>query len=576
MLQVRSDCGVQQASGRIIGGVPAMLGKWPWQVSLHYNNYPTCGGTIVAPNFVITAAHCFPSAEYKNAGSWKVYAGLVSQYPLPSPLYVSKIIVHERYSKTNNDFDIAVMRLKSPVSFSSTVQPACLPTFDQVFATGTACWTTGFGTLQSGADSGSPNLMEVSVKIIDQSTCNGPNVYSGVLTPNMMCAGDLRGGVDSCQGDSGGPLVCKVGERWYLAGVTSWGIGCGARNKPGVYTRVTQQLTWVYSRMEEYLHSIGITHRDIKPENLLLDERDNLKISDFGLATVFRHRDKERLLMKMCGTLPYVAPELLAGSGFRAEPVDIWSCGIVLTAMLAGELPWDQPSESCQEYADWLLKKTFLTPWKKIDAAPLRVKRTRVTSGESPGSLSKQIRSDMDLSPLSSLRSSDDRVKFSSSQPEPLPVLSSWDPSPSCFNAMVQQISFSQPACPEHMLLSSQLIGTPGSSQSPWQRLVRRMTRFFTKLDANRSYASLKEVCEKMGYTWKKSCTNQVRDPRTAHNNDGKRHEKVTVSTTDRRNNKLIFKVHLLEMEERILVDFRLSKVRRRGGEGSSRQAARL
>ncbi|MGH0132703.1 UNVERIFIED_CONTAM: hypothetical protein FKN15_027803 [Acipenser sinensis] len=374
----------------------------------------------------------------------------------------------------------------------------------------------------------------------------------------------------------------------------------------------------------EYLHSIGITHRDIKPENLLLDERDNLKISDFGLATVFRHRDKERLLMKMCGTLPYVAPELLAGSGFRAEPVDIWSCGIVLTAMLAGELPWDQPSESCQEYADWLLKKTFLTPWKKIDAAPLSkalshshasfrvgsaarillcyctcvccvalsglltrvlqhkpekrltipdirkdrwytkvlkgVKRTRVTSGESPGSLSKQIRSDMDLSPLSSLRSSDDRVKFSSSQPEPLPVLSSWDPSPSCFNAMVQQISFSQPACPEHMLLSSQLIGTPGSSQSPWQRLVRRMTRFFTKLDANRSYASLKEVCEKMGYTWKKSCTNQVRDPRTAHNNDGKRHEKVTVSTTDRRNNKLIFKVHLLEMEERILVDFRLSK----------------
>ncbi|XP_041090780.1 serine/threonine-protein kinase Chk1-like [Polyodon spathula] len=81
------------------------------------------------------------------------------------------------------------------------------------------------------------------------------------------------------------------------------------------------------------------------------------------------------------------------------------------------------------------------------------------------------------------------------------------------------------------------------SLQSPWQRLVRRMTRFFTKLDADRSYASLKEVCEKMGYTWKKSCTNQV-----------------TVSTTDRRNNKLIFKVHLLEMEERILVDFRLSK----------------
>jgi len=63
---------------------------------------------------------------------------------------------------------------------------------------------------------------------------------------------------------------------------------------------------------------------------------DNLKISDFGLATVFRHNGRERLLNKMCGTLPYVAPELLRRPEFRAEPVDVWACGVVLTAMLAG------------------------------------------------------------------------------------------------------------------------------------------------------------------------------------------------------------------------------------------------
>lgn len=117
-----------------------------------------------------------------------------------------------------------------------------------------------------------------------------------------------------------------------------------------------------------------------------------------------------------------------------------------------------------------------------------------------------------------------------------------------------------------------------GARQSPWQRLVKRMTRFFTKLDADGSYRTLKEVCEKMGYGWKKSCTNQVgigvqnrgggvgphRAVASANNLGDPPFTallQVTISTTDRRNNKLIFKVNLVEMESKILVDFRLSKV---------------
>lgn len=114
--------------------------------------------------------------------------------------------------------------------------------------------------------------------------------------------------------------------------------------------------------------------------------------------------------------------------------------------------------------------------------------------------------------------------------------------------------------------------------QSPWQRLVKRMTRFFTKLDADGSYRALKEVCEKMGYGWKMSCTNQVGvrawnwgwHPLCWVISDEFKAPlpplQVTISTTDRRNNKLIFKVNLVEMESKILVDFRLSKVR--GGSG--------
>ncbi|XP_030066164.1 serine/threonine-protein kinase Chk1 [Microcaecilia unicolor] len=327
----------------------------------------------------------------------------------------------------------------------------------------------------------------------------------------------------------------------------------------------------------EYLHSIGITHRDIKPENLLLDERDVLKISDFGLATVYRHHGRERLLNKMCGTLPYVAPELMKRKEFKAEPVDIWSCGIVLTAMQAGELPWDKPNESCQEYCDWKERKLFLTPWKKIDSLPLAlltkmltenpaaritivdikkdrwymkafkkgVKRSRVSSGgasESSSAFSKHIRSDMDTSLVASIHS-EEQVRFSSTQPEPRTSALLWDSNHSSIDKLVQGISFSQPVCPDHMLLNSQLLATPGSSQNPWQRLGKRLTRFFTKVDAVHVYNSLKDACEKMGYIWRRSCENQI-----------------TVSTTDRRNNKLIFKVNLVEMNDRILVDFRLSK----------------
>ena len=91
-----------------------------------------------------------------------------------------------------------------------------------------------------------------------------------------------------------------------------------------------------FSFLQNYLHHRGVAHRDIKPENLLLTEDDILKLSDFGMATVFRHQGKERNLERRCGTTAYCAPEILLKPHYSAEPADIWSCGIVLVAMVTG------------------------------------------------------------------------------------------------------------------------------------------------------------------------------------------------------------------------------------------------
>uniref|UniRef100_A0A8C9KCW9 Transmembrane serine protease 13 n=1 Tax=Panthera tigris altaica TaxID=74533 RepID=A0A8C9KCW9_PANTA len=181
---------------------------------------------------------------------WKVYAGTSNLLQLPAAASISQIIINGNYTDEEDDYDIALMRLSKPLTLSAHVHPACLPMHGQTFSLNETCWITGFGKTKETDEKTSPFLREVQVNLIDFKKCNDFLVYDSYLTPRMMCAGDLRGGRDSCQGDSGGPLVCEQNSRWYLAGVTSWGTGCGQRNKPGVYTKVTEVLPWIYSKME--------------------------------------------------------------------------------------------------------------------------------------------------------------------------------------------------------------------------------------------------------------------------------------------------------------------------------------
>lgn len=127
----------------------------------------------------------------------------------------------------------------------------------------------------------------------------------------------------------------------------------------------------------DYLHSRGVAHRDIKPENLLLDENGNLKIADFGLAALFRlPTGKRRMCYSACGSMPYVAPEVIA-DGYDPDRADIWSCGVVLFVLLCGQMPWDEPTKSDVDFKNYCLNDGRLNqkPWNTLPLEALSLLR---------------------------------------------------------------------------------------------------------------------------------------------------------------------------------------------------------
>jgi len=244
------ECGQGGKGHYVVGGKEALPNNWPWQVSLSNRGWHMCGGTIIAPSWILTAAHCF-TGRLANKEPWLVSAAehdLNAKSGIEVHRKVSRIIKHAGFRGVNHGNDVALLKLDSPLKYGKGVAPACLAEANSDWDRKQRnCMLTGWGLTKG--EQNKNQLQEVGGPIVDQRTCG--NVWTEQLKDSMICFGTgLKGG---CQGDSGGPLVCYDDGKWSHVGIVSFGNGkCKADGFPTVFTRVSSFRGWISKVIEVY------------------------------------------------------------------------------------------------------------------------------------------------------------------------------------------------------------------------------------------------------------------------------------------------------------------------------------
>lgn len=238
---------------KVVGGSFTAIESHPWVAAIYHKGRFLCGGSLISPCWVLSAAHCFADSDDIKTEDLTVYLGksAINETNADNEQFftVEKQISHKDLDASiNYNHDIALLLIKSPdggcAAKTASTRTVCLPPAHTHLPVGFPCSVAGFGTEAFGASS-SQYLKQAEVRLISQADCRRESYYGDLISDNMMCAGSPDWTADACEGDSGGPLVCDVSGRLFLFGVVSWGDNCAKKDKPGVYTQVTSYNDWI-------------------------------------------------------------------------------------------------------------------------------------------------------------------------------------------------------------------------------------------------------------------------------------------------------------------------------------------
>ncbi|XP_055851787.1 trypsin-4-like [Episyrphus balteatus] len=235
------NCSNIPINGKIVGGQEVDITQYPYAVSVRNSNGHICGGSIIAANKILTAAHC---TEGQDSASMTIRCGS-SIADQGTSHKVIKIAQHPNFTDEYNHNDVSVLTIRPKITFNSRSQPAKLA--EKRAPDGSDVEICGWGVHYYGAPTagvGQQKMRAVKLQVVNQEICN-KDYNTTEISDKLMCA--AARGKDSCQGDSGGALINSINRR--IVGISSFGDECAKPGKPGVYTSVPNVLKFIRAQL---------------------------------------------------------------------------------------------------------------------------------------------------------------------------------------------------------------------------------------------------------------------------------------------------------------------------------------